>query len=110
MATCVPGVYPNSSMVCFIKRHIFPGSDIPSVTALLSAATRSSDLRLRQLEDYTPHYARTLAAWRRNLEGRAAEVERITDARFRRLWRFYLCTCEGGFHERSGNAGGPAQE
>jgi len=86
--------------VDFIKRHVFPGSNIPSVTALLTAATRSSDLVLRQLEDYGPHYARTLAAWRENLEARRAEVERLTDERFRRLWRFYLCYCEGGFLER----------
>jgi cyclopropane-fatty-acyl-phospholipid synthase len=85
--------------VDFIRRHVFPGGAIPSVTALLDAATAASDLRLRQLEDYGPHYARTLAAWRANLAARRAEVERITDARFRRLWHFYLCYCEGGFAE-----------
>jgi cyclopropane-fatty-acyl-phospholipid synthase len=87
--------------VDFIKRHVFPGSNIPSVGALVSAAGRASDLDLRHLEDFTPHYARTLAAWRGNLEARAAEVARITDERFRRLWRFYLCLCEGGFAERA---------
>jgi cyclopropane-fatty-acyl-phospholipid synthase len=86
--------------VDFIKRHVFPGGNIPSVTALLTAATRASDLRLRQLEDYTPHYARTLAAWRANLAERREAVERITDGRFRRLWHYYLCYCEGGFSER----------
>jgi cyclopropane-fatty-acyl-phospholipid synthase len=87
--------------VDFIKRHVFPGSCIPSVTALVGAATRASDLGLRHLEDFTPHYARTLAAWRANLEARRAEVERLADDRFRRLWHFYLCYCEGGFRERS---------
>jgi len=85
----------------FIKRHVFPGGAIPSVTALVSAATAASDLRLRQLDDYTPHYARTLAAWRANLEAHREAVERITEARFRRLWHFYLCYCEGGFEERA---------
>jgi cyclopropane-fatty-acyl-phospholipid synthase len=87
--------------VDFIKRHVFPGSCIPSVTALVGAATAASDLGLRHLEDFTPHYARTLAAWRENLEARRAEVERLADERFRRLWHFYLCYCEGGFRERS---------
>jgi len=27
-------------------------------------------------------------------------VEKITDGRFRRLWHYYLCLCEGGFTER----------
>jgi cyclopropane-fatty-acyl-phospholipid synthase len=86
--------------VDFIKRHVFPGSCLTSVTALLAAATRASDLRLRHLEDFSAHYARTLAAWRGNLASRREAVGRITTARFRRLWDFYLCYCEGGFAER----------
>ncbi len=86
--------------VDFIKRHVFPGSNLPSVGAMVGAAG-AAGLDLRHLEDFTPHYARTLAAWRRNLEDRAAEVARLTDERFRRLWRFYLCSCEGGFAERA---------
>jgi cyclopropane-fatty-acyl-phospholipid synthase len=85
--------------VDFIKRHVFPGSNIPSVTALLHAAAGSSDLRLRHLEDIGPHYARTLAAWRENLARHGAEVEAITEPRFRRLWHFYLCYCEAAFAE-----------
>jgi cyclopropane-fatty-acyl-phospholipid synthase len=86
--------------VDFIKRHVFPGGCIPSVTALVGAATTASDLRLRHLEDLTPHYVRTLAAWRENLAARREAVARITTERFRRLWDFYLCYCEGGFAER----------
>ena len=85
--------------VDFIKRHIFPGSCIPSVGALVEAAARGGGFRLTELEDYGQHYARTLAAWRANLAARRAEVELLTDPRFRRLWHFYLCYCEGGFAE-----------
>jgi cyclopropane-fatty-acyl-phospholipid synthase len=85
--------------VDFIRRHVFPGGAIPSVTALVDAATGASDLRLRQLEDYGPHYARTLEAWRGNLAARREAVERLTTPHFRRLWDFYLCYCEGGFRE-----------
>ena len=45
--------------VDFIKKYIFPGSFIPSVTALCDSITRSSDLRLFHLEDITPNYAET---------------------------------------------------
>lgn len=86
--------------VDFIKRYVFPGSNIPSITALLQAATRSSDLTLRQLEDIGPHYATTLAAWRENLARNAEAVTKLTDERFRRIWHFYLCYCEAGFAER----------
>jgi cyclopropane-fatty-acyl-phospholipid synthase len=86
--------------VDFIKHHIFPGSCIPSVGALLGAASSASDLRIVHLEDFTPHYARTLAEWRANLDRHAEAVGRITTERFRRLWNFYLSYCEGGFRER----------
>jgi cyclopropane-fatty-acyl-phospholipid synthase len=85
--------------VDFIKRYVFPGSNIPSITALLQAATRSSDLTLRRLDDIGPHYATTLAAWRENLARNADAVAKITEERFRRIWHFYLCYCEAGFAE-----------
>ncbi|MGA8890218.1 MAG: cyclopropane-fatty-acyl-phospholipid synthase family protein [Anaeromyxobacteraceae bacterium] len=85
--------------VDFIKRHVFPGSNIPSITALLQAATRNSDLTLRRLDDIGPHYATTLAAWRENLARNAEAVSRITEERFRRIWHYYLCYCEAGFAE-----------
>jgi cyclopropane-fatty-acyl-phospholipid synthase len=86
--------------VDFIKRHVFPGSCIPSVGALIASSSRVSDLRLIDLEDFTAHYARTLAGWRENLVRNAEAVARLTDARFRRLWMLYLAYCEGGFAER----------
>jgi cyclopropane-fatty-acyl-phospholipid synthase len=83
----------------FIKRYIFPGSCIPSVTALLQSASRRSDLRPRSLEDYTPHYARTLAAWRENLAPHQGWVTSRYGERFWRMWQYYLGYCEGGFAE-----------
>jgi cyclopropane-fatty-acyl-phospholipid synthase len=87
--------------VDFIQRHIFPGSTIPSVTALLDAATRSSDLRLVHLEDIGPHYATTLRLWRQNFERERDAVRTLGYSEaFMRMWEFYLCYCEGGFAER----------
>jgi cyclopropane-fatty-acyl-phospholipid synthase len=88
--------------VDFIKRHVFPGSFIPSIAAMLAAKTRVSDLALLALEDFGSSYARTLAAWRERFMSRLAEVRALGfDDRFIRLWDFYLAYCEGGFHERS---------
>jgi cyclopropane-fatty-acyl-phospholipid synthase len=87
--------------VDYIQRYIFPGSFIPSVTALLEAICRGSDLKLFHLEDIGPHYARTLALWRRNFFAHLEQVRRLgyPDS-FVRMWEFYLCYCEGGFAER----------
>lgn len=88
--------------VDFIKRHVFPGSFIPSIAAMQSAVARSGDLQLRHLEDFGTSYAYTLRAWRRRF---LAELDRVRSLgyppRFTRMWEFYLCYCEGGFRERS---------
>ena len=84
----------------FIKQYVFPGSCIPSVGVLLDASSRASDLRVVDIEDFTPHYARTMAEWRANLEAHDDRVRPMTTERFRRLWMLYLAYCEGGFRER----------
>lgn len=88
--------------VDFIKRHIFPGSFIPSVAAMTGAIARASDLRLFNLEDIGPSYALTLRAWRQRFLGKLDQVRALGyDARFIRMWEFYLVYCEAGFLERS---------
>ena len=88
--------------VDFIKRHVFPGSFIPSVNAMLAAKTRASDLALVAQEDFGDSYARTLRAWREHFMARLNEVRaQGFDERFVRMWEFYLAYCEGGFRERS---------
>ncbi|MET0331182.1 MAG: cyclopropane-fatty-acyl-phospholipid synthase family protein [Dyella sp.] len=88
--------------VDFIKRHVFPGSFIPSVHSLLAAKTRSSDLALVHMEDFGHSYALTLEAWRESFLARLPQVRaQGFDERFIRLWEFYLAYCEGGFRERS---------
>lgn len=87
--------------VDFIQRYIFPGSCIPSVTALCTAATRASDLRLIDLDDIGRHYVPTLAAWRHNLRSRWEDARALQlDDDFLRMFEFYLIYCEGGFAER----------
>ncbi|VXC09909.1 Cyclopropane-fatty-acyl-phospholipid synthase [Luteimonas sp. 9C] len=88
--------------VDFIKRFIFPGSFIPSISAMLQAKTAASDLQLLQQDDFGPSYARTLQIWRERFLAQLPEVRRQGfDRRFERMWTFYLAYCEGGFRERS---------
>ena len=83
--------------VDYIQRFIFPGSFIPSITALSTAICRASDLKVFHLEDIGPHYARTLAEWRRNFQVPEAEVRRLGyELRFHTALGIYLCYCEGG--------------
>jgi cyclopropane-fatty-acyl-phospholipid synthase len=87
--------------VDFIRRYIFPGGSITSVTALCTAATSASDLRLVHLEDITPHYAQTLREWRNRFVGKIDAVRSLDyPEQFIRMWIYYLCYCEAGFIER----------
>ena len=92
--------HESKDFIDFIKQYIFPGSCIPSISALCSAAS-SSDIKLFHLEDITPHYARTLKEWRTNFLKNKSRIKNLGFTNpFIRLWLFYLCYCEGGFIER----------
>ncbi|MBK6672207.1 MAG: class I SAM-dependent methyltransferase [Proteobacteria bacterium] len=87
--------------VDYIQRFIFPGSFIPSVTAIADSVTRVTDMKLFNLEDIGPHYAPTLKAWRERFFANIDKVRTLGyPESFNRLWEFYLCYCEGGFAER----------
>lgn len=88
--------------VDFIQRYIFPGSCIPSVTALVNASTNASDLNLVQAQDFGSHYARTLKAWQDTFNEKSKAISELGYSEdFKRMWQFYLSYCEGGFEERS---------
>jgi len=88
--------------VDFIQRHIFPGSFIPSISAMVAALARRSDLKLFHLEDIGASYALTLRRWRERFVSKLDQVRRLGyPERFVRMWLYYLGYCEGGFLERS---------
>ncbi|WP_192454115.1 SAM-dependent methyltransferase [Acinetobacter oleivorans] len=85
--------------VDYIKRYIFPGSFIPSISVLTQTASESG-LRLKQLNDIGLSYAQTIHHWRaRFLTAREEVLALGFDENFIRMWDFYLCYCEGGFKE-----------
>ena len=63
--------------VDFIQRFIFPGSFIPSVTAITDSVRRATDMKIFHLEDIGPHYATTLRAWRERFFARLDDVRRL---------------------------------
>lgn len=88
--------------VDFIRRHVFPGGCLCSVAAMTSSLASATDLRIVHLEDIGPHYARTLGCWHDRFEERLDDVRALGfPEEFIRMWRYYLCYCEGAFHERA---------
>ena len=88
--------------VDFIKRYIFPGGCLTSVTDMTRTLTNITDMRVIHLEDIGPHYATTLRHWHDRFFARIEDVRRIgySDA-FIRMWEFYLVYCESAFIERA---------
>lgn len=86
--------------VDFIQRYIFPGSNIPSNTAMLNSLTKVSDLRVIDIEDIGLDYATTLRVWRERFFARVDDVRALGYSEaFIKMWDFYLSYCEGGFAE-----------
>ncbi len=87
--------------VDWIQKHIFPGSLIPSVSALIEASKANSRLQLHSLFDMGVDYATTLRLWREQFNRSLDEIkEQGFDDRFIRAWNYYFSYCEAAFIER----------
>lgn len=85
----------------FIKRWVFPGGNLPSITSIADDATRVTDLRIVDLEDLGPHYAETLHRWRETLQDKWEQLHSLrVSEEMGRLWDCYLAYCEAAFLER----------
>jgi cyclopropane-fatty-acyl-phospholipid synthase len=62
-------------------------------------AIERSGLLVTDIEILRLHCAETLKAWRERFLARREEVERIYDARFCRMWEFYLAASEMAFRQ-----------
>ncbi|GFZ43188.1 hypothetical protein JCM24511_00907 [Saitozyma sp. JCM 24511] len=100
--------------VDFIRKWIFPGGFLPTVSFVVDAIRTGSKDRLvvDSISNIGPHYARTLREWRRRFlhafhdrvePALRSEHPEMTDADievFKRKWIYYFCYCEVGFSER----------
>ncbi len=87
--------------VDFIQKYIFPGGMLPSPSALGEQVARAGLLWRRQVA-FGDSYSQTLRRWHATFNARWPEIAALGyDARFRRMWNFYLTSCAAGF--RGGN-------
>jgi cyclopropane-fatty-acyl-phospholipid synthase len=84
----------------WIAKYIFPGGYIPSLSEVLPRVEKAG-LLVTDIEILRLHYAETLKAWRQRFLAHRDEVERIYDARFVRMWEFYLAAAEMSFREQN---------
>ena len=85
------------TQVDFIQRYIFPGGMLPTPT-IMREQVAAAGMKLVRTFSFGDSYARTLAEWSRRFSAALPQVEAVGyDARFQRLWTYYLAYCEGGF-------------
>ena len=87
--------------VDFIQKYIFPGGMLPSPTVLRQEIEKAR-LSLVGSFEFGDSYSQTLRRWHDIFNARWDEIAHLGfDARFQRMWNFYLTSCAGAF--RGGN-------
>ena len=80
----------------YIRKHIFPGGWIPSLSHALSLMEENG-LEILDVENLRRHYALTLDDWAKRVEAPQDEIRQIDPRRFDeyfyRKWRTYLYSC-----------------
>ena len=79
----------------FTQKYIFPGGYIPGLSEIVRAV-EDEGLWITDIEILRVHYAETLKHWRLRFQA-DPEIPAPFDARFRRMWEFYLASAELGF-------------
>lgn len=82
----------------FIQKYIFPGGRLPSLAQISKAV--ADRLIIEDVHNFGPDYDKTLLAWHRNFTKHYSEIKDQYDARFYRMWEFYLLICAGAFRAR----------
>jgi cyclopropane-fatty-acyl-phospholipid synthase len=88
-----PGPIPS-----WTSKYVFPGAYVPTLSEL-TPAIEASGLFVTDIEILRLHYAETLRHWRTRLYANRAQVEAMYDARFFRMWDFYLTGSEIAFRQ-----------
>jgi len=91
---------PPGTASPWLRKYIFPGAYSPALSEVFTAVEQNS-LWVTDLELLRVHYAKTLAQWERRFQANRAEIARMYDERFCRMWEFYLISAEMMFRTGS---------
>lgn len=82
------------------SKYIFPGGYSPSLSEIVTASEKAS-LIATDVETLRLHYAHTLRQWYARVVEHRAAIEALYDARFFRMWQFYLAGAATSFENGS---------
>ena len=80
----------------WIRRYIFPGGYIPSLSDIAPFVERAA-LTSADIEVLRIHYALTLQAWNARFQHHRQQFATSKGERFCRMWEFYLVACQTAF-------------
>jgi cyclopropane-fatty-acyl-phospholipid synthase len=92
-------ITPPALTNAFTQKYIFPGGYIPAMSEIVSAV-EDAGLWITDIEVLRLHYAETTKHWLARFLA-DPEIPKLYDARFRRMWEFYLAGAEMGFRHGS---------
>jgi cyclopropane-fatty-acyl-phospholipid synthase len=93
---CIGRMAPPGTTGPFIRKYIFPGGYVPSLSEVF-AATERTRLWVADMEVLRLHYYHTLRHWRARFAANREQVAALADERFCRMWEYYLAAVEVGF-------------
>jgi cyclopropane-fatty-acyl-phospholipid synthase len=93
---CIGRMLPPGTTGPFIRKYIFPGAYVPSLSEVFAATERAA-LWVADMEVLRLHYAHTLHHWRQRFATNRERAAALYDERFCRMWEFYLAAVEVGF-------------
>ncbi len=96
--TVTDAIFPSYRRnVDFIQKYIFPGGMLISPSVFRQQAGGAGLDWLRSFE-FGQSYSETLRRWHQTFTERWAQIQALGyDARFRRMWDFYLTSCAAAF-------------
>jgi cyclopropane-fatty-acyl-phospholipid synthase len=82
----------------WIVKYIFPNGMLPSISQIGEAT--EGKLVMEDWHNFGADYDKTLMSWHDHFTRHWETLKQLYDARFYRMWRYYLLTCAGAFRAR----------
>jgi cyclopropane-fatty-acyl-phospholipid synthase len=96
MIHCIGRMKPPSATGPFIRKYIFPGAYVPSLSEVFPATERQ-ELWVADMEVLRLHYHYTLQHWIGRFAANRRQIAAISGERFCRAWEYYLAAVDVGF-------------
>ncbi len=84
----------------WIRKYIFPGGYLPGIPEVL-CAFEGMDFCLIDIDDWRPHYYRTLKEWRKRFWENIDHIREMYGEKFIRMWDLYLVSSAVSFYTGS---------